>query len=265
MDPQAPLSPNQPNQANPPQPQQPVPLPPAVTPRPVVPGGAQTQPDAAANAFTAHGGATAPHIDPAEYEFIMNPPKPARGITFSSENKGDRLKLIAIGGVSILIVALILAKLFSHPNPLIAAMMPVAQEQQELLHLTTSTVAPAAQLSANQANFVATTTVVMTSSSIQLNTYLAENKIKLNPKLLSGKIDPTVDEQLTSAISSGVFQSTYDKVMTDALQNYASALTAAQKEVTGPNGRAYLSNQLNQAQLLYKQLSQPVVQTPATS
>jgi hypothetical protein len=262
MDPQAPAPPNQPNQATPPQ--QPVPLPPAQGPQPVVPGGTGAKPDAAANAFNAHGGATAPHIDPAEYEFIMNPPKPQRGITFSGESKGDRLKLIAIGGVSILIVALILGKLFSHPNPIIAAMTPVAQEQQELLHLTGPDVAPAAQLSANQANFVATTTIVTTSASIQLNTYLAENKIKLNPKLLSGKIDPAVDEQLTGAISSGIFQSTYTKVMTDALQNYASALTAAQKDVTGPNGRAYLSSQLNQAQLLYKQLSQPVVQTPAT-
>jgi hypothetical protein len=131
----------------------------------------------------------------------------------------------------------------------------VAQDQQELVHLLTPQQENlTASLADDTKNFAATAKVTLASSQSQVIQYLTSNGQKVDAKKLGLKINPQTDEQLTTAAAAGTYDETFREIMKSELNTYMNDMSAVYKEATGKKGRALLSDQYNQAQLLLKQL-----------
>jgi len=188
------------------------------------------------------------------YDFIMNPEKPSRKTNLALP-KSLGLKLVVVsGGILALIVVFIIFKSLLSGGGSYTAFIPVVQEQQELIHLTSS-ITPQQSLSANDLNFNATTQLSVTSSQAALLTYLKTHKVKVSTKQLNLKVSSTVDNQLTTAQTAGTFRQTYEETMLSQLNAYKLNLAQAYK-TAGKNGKTLLNDDYVQAQLLINQLQQ---------
>jgi len=198
-----------------------------------------------------------------EYEFIVNPqvPKktgPAISLPLlSGINPTLSRIIIAAGGlVLLLIVFSVLKGLLTSPPANMALLTSVAQDQQEIIHLTNSaTEQQQTPVSTTNKNFAATAQLSVLSSQASLVHYMALNGKKVNLKILSLKINPALDNRLTTAAAATTYDQTFQEIMNNQLTNYIGDLQQAYQQTRGKNGRALLNDCYNQAQLLSTQLN----------
>jgi hypothetical protein len=206
---------------------------------------------------TAQPQAVAPPPEP--YAFITNPqsPKqPSLSLLSLLNGKSIMARIAVLGGglVVLLVLFTVVKGLFAGSFNL-TSFLAVLQDQQELIHLTTSS--PGNQsLSAPYQNFVATTQVTVTSAQGQLSEYLFNNKQKIKPQELYLKVNPITDTQLTNAVASNTYTSTFQQIMSSQLNTYVNDLHQAYLKTSGKKGRAQLTSDFSQALLLDKQLKQ---------
>ena len=164
-------------------------------------------------------------------------------------------RILIVGvGLIVLIIAFVIIKGLVSGGGNSAAMLIVVQDQQELIHLSTAA-AIQPNISSSNKNFALTTQLVITSEQSQLRTYLAKQGQKITLKQRNLKISSAIDSQLTSAITSNSYDTTFQSVMKSQLTNYATALQVAYKQSPGTNARKLLTSQYNSAVLLQQQLS----------
>jgi hypothetical protein len=138
------------------------------------------------------------------------------------------------------------------------ALISVAQEQQEIIHLTTNATSNSQTgLSTTNQNFAVTAQASLTSDQRQLITYLANNGHKVKDKTLGLKINASLDQELQTAATNSTYDNTFKQTMQTQLSEYQQALQAAYKQTTGPKGRVLLTNQFNASKLLLQQLNTP--------
>lgn len=192
-----------------------------------------------------------------DYSFITNPETPPERSFFQSLGGGSlavKITLVTGAIVAVFILILILRALVGGGNLNTETLLTVAQDQQELIHLSDGAGLQAG-ISTDNKNFSATLGLSLSSSQSQLLSYLAQNHKKINQKQLGMKVSATTDEQLASAASSGTYNQTFKQVMGSQLDQYGRDLQAAYQKNTGKKGRALLSDSYNQAILLAKQLN----------
>lgn len=198
---------------------------------------------------------------PPGYEFIAEPKKPSSKLWQLPAGGGNSLPkraALLAGGLLVLVILFIIAKNLIAGSPSYLPFATVVQDQQELIHLSgggTSTNSQSLQaLSTADQNLAATTNVSVNSAQASLIAYLANNKYKLGKTQLNLKISASLDSQLTSAQASGDYDQTFQQIMQTQLNNYANDLQQALK-TAGPKGKALLNSDINQQQLLDKQLT----------
>lgn len=197
-----------------------------------------------------------------DYGFIVEPPKPPRRGPQLPSLSGDTppaIKIVAaVGGLLFIIIVFALAKSLFSGGGNKQALTTVAQDQQSMIHILTNGPGNDSQqqatLSDDTLNFSATAQASLSSDQQQLIDYMAANHMKLSTKSLSLKINPTIDQQLTTAASNNAYEPVFRQVMHTQLLNYEQALQAAYKQTSGPKGRALLSQDFKSAQLLLKEL-----------
>ncbi len=196
-----------------------------------------------------------------DYSFIMSPPEaPKSNKVPSSNSLWKRLVLI----FAVLVIVLILfsvVKNFLSNSPNQSALIGVAQDQQVLIHLT-STASQQQQggensLSTGTQNLVATTEPVMVTAQGSLLNYMKNNGMKVKSKQLTLKISGATDSQISASVSAGTYDPTFRQIMQNELGTYEQDLRHAYSLTKGPKGRQLLSNQYNGAQLLLQQLTSP--------
>lgn len=193
------------------------------------------------------------------YSFITNPPSPAKPLLnpFSGQSLLKRAVLLG-GGLVVFVIIIFVLRSLTSPNFSLPPYLTLLQDQQELIHLSTT----AAQSSANQTlsedyqNFIATTQVTVTSAQTQLLSYLALNKQKVTNKEIDLKVSLVTDNQLTASQASGSYTSTFQTVMAAQLNTYLSDLHQAYVHTSGVKGHTQINNDYSQALLLVKQLNQ---------
>ena len=191
---------------------------------------------------------------PAEpYAFITDPVAPKR--SFSLPGAGSlplRIAYVA-GGLLILLILFSVVKNLAGGSSGTANFLPVAQDQQEMVHLVT--IATKQQgLSTNTQNFVATANLSLGSQSSGLLQYLAKNGYKPKAKLLTQRISPALDSQLAAAVANTTYEQTFQDTMKTQLNTYLGDLTRTYSQTAGKNGRALLNSDYDQAKLLLSQL-----------
>lgn len=204
-----------------------------------------------------------PQSEEPDYGFIMEPPKPARrGLSLPGFFGPDSSLLarvaLVLGGLLALIIIFAIARSLFSGGGNTAALTSVAQSQQSIIHVITNGPGQDNQQQATLAdstkNFSATAQATLTSAQAQLIQYMADNHKKINEKDLDLKIDPAIDAQLSTAAANSTYDSAFRQAMKTQLTSYEQALQEAYKQTTGPKGRALLSQEFDDAQLLLRQL-----------
>jgi len=163
---------------------------------------------------------------------------------------------IVAGGLLLLVIIFSLLKsiIVGHPNT--AGFVTAAQEQQELIHLTTNAVQQQG-LSTTNMNSALTTQLSLTSGQHDILTYLRNNHVKVKTKQLNLQVSAALDTQLTTAAAASTYNQTFHDIMKTKLTTYTQTLKQTYTQTKGPKGRALLSQEYDGAQLLLQQLDTP--------
>lgn len=165
--------------------------------------------------------------------------------------------LLAAGGLLVLVIIFVIIKsLFGGGGSNLTLFVGVAQDQQELIHLATNA-SQEKSLTANDQNFAATAQLSLASSQAAIIKYLSVNGQKVNLKTVNLKLSASLDAQLTNAAAATIYDQTFQQITKTKLTAYLSDLQQTYKQTKGKNGRALLSDDYNQAQLLLAQLNAP--------
>jgi len=203
--------------------------------------------------------APSPESPDQSYAFITSPPKPPRQPLLSRLPGGGsligRIGVAAGAIVVVIIVIVILRGIFGGTSANATALISVAQDQQELIHLVT-TANQQSLLSTNQ-NFSATLQLSVASSQGKLIAYLTAGNQKIKAQQLNLKVSADTDNQLAAAATAGTYNQTFQQIMQGQLNTYATDLQKAYKLDKGKNGRAILLDSYQQVQLLAVQLATP--------
>lgn len=198
----------------------------------------------------------------------MEPAKPQRRSMNFIPTGSSLLVRVAIIGVGIIILIIlfsVIKGLVVTPPFDTTAMIGLAQDQQEMVHITSQALQQSTQqqaaLSQNTMNFAVTAQASLSSDQNQMLSYLKANGKKVKSKVLSQKVSATTDEQLSSAAANSTFESTYIQLMQTALKNYQTALKTTFVSTKGPKGRQLLNQEYMSSQLLLNQLQN----TPGSS
>ncbi len=196
-----------------------------------------------------------------EFDFITNPETPKRGFTLpGSGSQSTRILLAAAGLLVVIIVFTFVKSLLGGNSNLAASFMGVIQDQQEIIHLVSSTTNQQNQsqnLSSSSQNFAITAQLSIASAQNSLGNYLVANGQKVNTKELNLKVNPALDAQLTNAATAGTYDTTFRSILTTQLNLYINDMRQTYAQTKGKHGRALLNGDYNQAQLLLTQLGQP--------
>jgi hypothetical protein len=192
------------------------------------------------------------------YDFITNPSLPESQNMLQGASPAGKL-LLSIGALFVLLVIFLLIRgIFGGKD--FTPMINIGADQQEMIGLVTFASQQGNQqaaLSVNNQNFTYTAKSSLTSAQTNLIGYLALQHAKVSKKLLNGRVDPSLEERLTSAAAAATYNQTFKDIMNDQLNTYSNDLKKAYNLTTGPNGRALLRDQFDQAQLLSRQLNTP--------
>jgi hypothetical protein len=191
------------------------------------------------------------------YDFIMNPQPAATTGSGGLPGSNSMLKRLAVVGglLVVLLIAFTVIKGVLSGGSALPAYVSLAQEQQELIHLTDN-VAQVPGISTDNKNFAATANLSLSSSQSGLLAYLQTNHQKVDAKLLNLKISKTTDDQLTTAEAATTYNQTFQEIMKTKMTDYVSHLQSTYNQSTGKKGRALLNDNYGQAQLLLTQLKQ---------
>lgn len=200
-----------------------------------------------------------PPTQPHEYEFITNPGQPPRRrFNLLPSGAGLPLRIAIVGGaLLVLLILFVIIKGLVSGGGNTDALVNVARQQQQIIHLVDNTDQQQTPLSAANQNFAVTAQATLTSAQSQLVTYLANNGHKVKPKTLELTVSATLDEQLKTAAGNSTYNATFKEIMQNQLQDYQQALRTAYAQTSGPKGRKLLSDQFNGSKLLLQQLNQP--------
>jgi hypothetical protein len=199
-----------------------------------------------------------PVTAPEPYDFIMNAgeqPAASRLPLPRLDSMPKRALLAGVGLLAVLIIFIVVKGALSGSSNL-PLFVGVAQDQQEMIHLTTNTSTGGQQLlGAASQNFAATTSASLTSSQSAILTYLAANGNKVKGKQLGLKVSQQLDTQLANATAAGTYDQVFQQIMKAQLTTYLNDLNQTYQKTTGKKGRALLNSSYIQAKLLLSQLS----------
>ena len=112
-----------------------------------------------------------------------------------------------------------------------------------------------------------TTELSLTTAKSDLLKYLAQQKIKVNPKKIIYPGAAAIDAQLSASVAASTYDPTFNRVLKTQLTDYQQGLKLAFNKTKGTKGRELLSKQYAGSVLLLSQLEaqQSLTYSPVTS
>lgn len=193
------------------------------------------------------------------YDFIVNPEKPQRrpALNLNGSNMAMRIGLIAGLLVVIMIVIVVVSSLFSSSGSNVVNMTSVAQDQVELIRVTT-------EATQDQSNDISQTTtryfadnclLSVSSEHQQLMSFLTSHGVKLSTAQLALKQSSRTDAALQAAAASSTYDTAFLTAMQGDMGMYVSDIKVAYKASTNPQEKQLLSTEYKDAALLDQQLT----------
>ncbi len=204
-----------------------------------------------------------PYIPPpprgSEYEFFLNPDKPPRRTALPGfgpgKSLGVRIGVIAAAAFGVIIILYMLMSILGGksdaPN-----LITVVQDQNELVRVANlATTIGASQSSQTTQNFAQSTALSLSSEENDLIVFLTAHGSKPSPKLLAQTKNLQTNTQLSNALASSSFDTTFSTIMQNQLKSYEIALQTAYNGARDTSEKQMLSNDYTSAALLVKQLN----------
>ncbi|MDL2341539.1 MAG: hypothetical protein QFB87_00465 [Patescibacteria group bacterium] len=191
---------------------------------------------------------------PNNYDFIVNPAAPPKRNPLAGGSTISRLVMAVVGLFVLLLLFVVARNLLTTDTSNLPALVRVANEQQELIHVTTEATSGQQPLSSANRNTAVTTNASLTTARSELLSYLATQHKKVDKKQLVYTNAKAVDAQLTAAASASTYDATLHQILKTQLDSYQLSLKQAYAKTTGPKGRELLNKQYDEAGLLLRQL-----------
>jgi len=185
---------------------------------------------------------------PGQFEFMLkDQPKPP-GRFSSLLAWMPRPAKIALVAVSILFILVIFYSLFfggkTTNTDQLSSIMARAQEIARV-----SILVQQQSTNANTKDLATTAEITLSSQEEQLQTYLLDQKVKVDAKKLAVRLDKETDKQLAAALQNNSYDQTYFSYLKTNLSSYQEALNTAYKDA-GKNAQAILNSAYQSVQTL---------------
>lgn len=185
---------------------------------------------------------------PGQFEFMLKdqPKPPGRLANFLAWM--PRPAKITLLAVIVLFMLVIFYSLFfggkTTNSEQLTAIMARAQEiaRVSLLSQQQST-------NANTKDLATTVEISLSSQEKQLQTYLLEQKVKVDTKKLAARLNKDTDKQLATALQNNSYDQTYFSYLKTNLTSYQDALNTAYKD-GGKNAQTILNSAYQSTQTL---------------
>jgi hypothetical protein len=187
------------------------------------------------------------------YEFIMNPAKPPKRpiIPVKGGSLVRRIAVVGGGLVLLIIVGVVFAAILgSSGKEKTESLLTIAQDQTELIRVSTEASSHTTSLSAQ--NLAQGVQAAVTSDRGELLAYMNKNGQKPKPAQLAEKHSKTTDTTLQTALENNTYDIAFKDIVQSDLDAYMTALKKAYDANPGPNGKKLLSKQYDSAVLLLK-------------
>lgn len=192
------------------------------------------------------------------YDFL-NTPTPNKNpiLNLGGTSKLGKIFILLVGLVVIIIIFAIIKSIFTVSPFAQTDWLKVVYRQDEIIHILSNDIQTSQEqsnLNLNDQNFASTASLVLANDQSKTLLYLKNNRVKLNKNITTLVITTNPDSQLTNALQTNNFDQVFKTVMLSELQIYETKLISAYKTTHGVKGKALLTNNYNNAQLLIKQL-----------
>lgn len=196
-------------------------------------------------------------VDSNPYDFFLNPEeskknKKAASITGNSIGTG---KIIIVVGamVSVVIIAIAVLIMSTKGSDSSPALLSIANDQQEIIHVTTS--AETILESQSLINFAATARYSTMSAQAQYVEFLNKIGIKVETKSLQAATFPKIDQVLSAAQTASTYDTTFRSEMQTILAEYIDKLNQARTTSTTETQKNIFDKNIESTTLLQKQLA----------
>jgi len=188
--------------------------------------------------------------DQNQYDFIFNDPnKKAKKSFLPRGSKNQWIIFVAIGASILIVLALIVAAIFSSAGKgSTEALVSVAKQQTEVIRIADIGVDKATGSEAR--NLAITTKLSLTTSQKQVIAAIQKGGRKLSNQELAGALNPKTDTLLTSAEQAGKFDEVFLETLKTQLTAYQNELRQAQSAVSSKANKEILANAIKQVTLL---------------
>lgn len=187
------------------------------------------------------------------YDFIVNPnaqTRPGFGVSMLGGSMLTRIALLGGAVVVIIIIASVVISALS-PKSVTPQLISIAQRQEEIVRVSTDATTQAS--SSDTRNFVTNVEASVTTSQLQVTTYLATHGTKLKAKSLALDQDPQTDTQLADAATANNYDGAVTQELITQLQTYEGLLHTAYSQTSSTSLKAVLQSNFSSADLLLKQ------------
>jgi hypothetical protein len=182
------------------------------------------------------------------YDFIMSNGAPAKG----GLNKKMRIAIVAALAIVLILGGLIINTLLSSAGKEnTQTLLTIAERQTELMRVADLGIVGARSNTVQ--NLAVTTKLSIQSDQNAMLSVLKSNKIKTDPKKLTGRKDVKTDKALTQAEQANSFDETFTKILQTQLAEYKKDLKQAYDAATKPKTKQALSLQYTHATDLVKE------------
>jgi hypothetical protein len=185
-----------------------------------------------------------------DYNFILNPAKPAKKGFFSGggDKKQNLLIKLAVGGVSLLIVIILISVIFGGSSMSTDKLTSLAQQQTELIRV--AALGEKQAVSADTKNLASTTRLSLTSAGQETVALVAKEGKKLSAKQLAATQNADTDTLLNQALQTNQFDTTFEQTLRKDLQAYQNNIKTTFDGSKSQSEKALLQKLYAQTQTL---------------
>ncbi|MDB5166110.1 MAG: hypothetical protein JWM37_182 [Candidatus Saccharibacteria bacterium] len=194
------------------------------------------------------------NADPSAYEFIVNPSHTsAKKIPLSGIPKPLILVIIILVVLTLGFAAF--AAIRGSGNKNVAEYFSIVQQQAEIQRLSQIAWTQQTVSSDTKADAL-TTRMTVSTDSAQLTAFLAEGGVKFDEKKIALGQDVLANKTLDAAITTGTFDSAFNKILIEKLTKYQQSLQTTYQNISSQTGKQILSASYDHTTLLIKQAKQ---------
>lgn len=195
-------------------------------------------------------------FNPSQYDFITNPNKPPKKsiLPGRGSSKTQRVIIVVAGFVILFMLIFIFASFVtSSGKPNTEQLTTVLQTQTEVSRV--AEIGENKSSTENAKKLASTISIVVESQKTQLNSILASQEIKINPKQLNAGKKTETDQTLTTAEKNGRFDDAFVQAMRAELEGYQKTLKAAYDGSPSKSVRETLNADYQQINIIIEDIS----------